>query len=299
MIMTSQQQSHITKAEFPILQMRAGRFRRRIKPLLRGGAAMLLLVLMPGLLPPAAIAGSIAYHFSLTGNEFTMTLQGDASAYYPAAFRLAGTGAWEELQSLGPVAEQTKGVAMRFRWPNHGKAPIEAVKAFMVRFFDHSGVGFGQVAFFAPPPAAARTIKAAYVDGQLRLSPPEDPNGIRATWVIAPFEAGIAPLAGPQAFVHRQPPAKRIDWGRVLTPVAMDNGAGQPLAILLHETPAGFESQTVQGGRTQPGGPGAEQRALWLKSAARFYAAGFLSLIAGLALVIFALKKGRRRSEPA
>ena len=297
--MTSQQQSQMTKAEFPILQMRVERFRRRIKPLFRGAAAILLLVLMPGLMPPAAFAGSISYTFSLTGNEFTMTLQGDASAYYPAAFRLAGSGAWEALESLGPLAEQTKGVAMRFRWPKQGTAPIEAVKGFMVRFFDHSGVGFGQVAFFASPPTAARTIKAAYVDGQLRLSPPDDPNGIRATWVISPFDEGIAPIAEPHAFVHRQPPAKRIDWGRVVTPVAIDNGAGQPLAILLHETPAGFESQMVQGGRYQPGGPGAEQRTPWLKSAAGFYAAGLLSLIAGLAFAVFALKKRRRRSEAA
>lgn len=289
--------SQMTKEEFPTLQIRVGRFRRRIKPLFRGAAAILLLVLMPGLLPCAALAGNIAYAFSLTGNELTMTLQGDTSAYYPAAFRLAGDGAWEILDSLGPLAEQTKGVAMRFRWPDQGTAPIESVKGLMVRFFDQSGVEFGQVSFFASPPAAARTIQAAYVDGQLRLSPPDDPNWIRATWVISPFEEGIAPIAEPLSFVHRQPPAKRIDWGRVITPMAIDNGAGQPSAILLHETPTGFESQTVQGGRYQPGGPGAEQRTLWLNSAARFREAGLVSLIAGLTLAVFALVKGRLRSK--
>jgi len=297
-IMTSKQQSQMTKEEFPTLRMRIERYRRRMKALFRRAAAILLLVLAPALLPPAAFAGSIAYTFSLTGNELTMTLQGDTSAYYPAAFRLAGSGDWEKLEPLGPMAEQTKGVAMRFRWPDQGTAPIEAVKAFMVRFFDSSGVGFGQVAFFAAPPAAARTTNAAYVDGQLRLHPPDDPNLIRATWVIAPLEEGIAPIAGPLSFVHRQPAARRIDWGRVLTPVAIDNGPGQPLALLLHETPAGFESQTIQGGRSQPGGPGAEQRTPWLKSAALFYAAGLVLLLAGLAFAVFAAVFARVKGWP-
>src|ERR1035437_895069 len=169
----------------------------------------------------------------------------------------------------------------------------------MVRFFDQVGVGFGQISFFHAPPAAKTALKARYVSGALQIEPPDGvPSGvpsIRASWVLWPQEEGIRPIRLPVRFEHHPPPALRIDWrrqGRV--PFQLDTGAGQPAAILIHETDQGYALQSVPGGGLQ----GREQRAAWLDATPKFYAASLIALaIAAGAMVVQFLRRPRGRAK--
>jgi hypothetical protein len=188
---------------------------------------------------------------------------------------------------------------MELNWPEpHSPkqvSEIESMQPVMVRFFDQSGVGFGQISFFNAPPTAKTALKAGYVDGALQIEPPDAASSIRASWVLWPQEEGINPIRLPVRFEHRAPPALRIDWrGQGRVPFQLDTGAGQPAVILLHETEQGYAQQFVPDGGLQ----GREQRAAWLDATPRFYAASLIALIfATSAMVRQFLSRPRGRSN--
>ena len=253
----------------------------------------LLFALAALLLSPTAFAGSLSFTLSLTGAQLSVIHQGDVSAFYPAAFRMLPDGAWQQLKPTGAQNELTPGARVHFVWPD--ARPLEQLSAFerlqpvMVRFFDQAGVGFGQISFFRAPPAATISLNARYAGGALRIEPPDGVPSIRASWLLWAQEDGIRPIRSPVRFEHRQPPAMRIDWQRQSgAPFQLDTGAGQPSALLIHETAQGYALQSVPGGGLQ----GKEQRAAWLAATPKFYMASLIAL--GIAVAAMALQWLRR-----
>lgn len=261
--------------------------------------AKMMLAVAALLLSLSAVAGSLSFRLSLTGSQLTVINQGDSSAFYPAVFRMLPDGSWGQLAAIGTPAELAAGASLQLTWPDmrppEQVSELERMQPVMVRFFDQTGVGFGQISFFRAPPTAKTALKARYVSGALQIEPPDGAPSIRASWVLWPQEEGIRPIRLPVRFEHRPPPALRIDWrrqGRV--PFQLDTGAGQPAAILIHETEQGYALQFVPGGGLQ----GREQRAAWLDATPKFYAASLIALaIAACAMVLQFLRRPRGRAK--
>ncbi|MBI4289857.1 MAG: hypothetical protein HY661_00090 [Betaproteobacteria bacterium] len=247
-----------------------------------------------------AAAGDISFHLSLTGAEVIVTNQGNSTAFYPAVFKLAADGRWEQLAAKARPAELVPGARLQLTWTEADKTkqdlPLERMQAVMVCFFDQAGVGFGQISFFRAPSAAKEFLKSGYAGGKLFIEPPGRTSTIRSSWVLWPREEGIGLIRRPVRFEHRPPPATRIDW-RSLPPEAfrLDTGAGQPAAILVHETDQGLFMQHVPSGGLQ----GREQRAAWLDARSYFYRAAQFAFGAGAALVVLQLVLRRLRRRPA
>ena len=265
-------------------------------------ACLLILSALAASLP--ALAGTIHFGIARTGNELVLTNIGNSSAYFPVAFRLLSDGRWEPLPlpagspSPGEVAAHGQ---MTVLWPDQTNQPqnnpFAASTPIMLRFFDQAGAGLGQISFFAQPPIVPPLVKAAYADGRLTLTPPDNASGsdtVRASWLLWSQEEGIAPLGGPQHFSHAQPAAQHIEWqASVDRHFAL--GAGLPTALLLHETTNGLTLQIVPSGGVQ----GNEQRTGWLKASGRFYQlAEIVAGIAALALVwqIVSTRRQRRKT---
>jgi len=244
-------------------------------------SATLLIAVTLLLLSHPARAADMSFGLSVAGSKLTVTNEGSLSAFYPAVFRMRSDGRWAPLETSSAPAELPAGAHMQLAWPaalpTEQMSTIGRMQPVMVRFFDQSGVGSGQIAFFSAPPAAKAALKAGYVNGALQIeSPPEGASSILASWVLWPREEGIQPIRLPVRFTHRQPPALRIDWrGRGRVPFRLDTGAGQPAVILLHDTEHGYVQQYVPDGGLQ----GREQRAAWLDAAPKFYAASLMALI--------------------
>jgi hypothetical protein len=243
--------------------------------------ATLMLAVTALLSSQSALAGSMSFGLSVTGSQLTLINQGSGSAFYPVVFRMLSDGSWAQLEASSAPAELAAGAHLQLTWPDahpeEEMSELERMQPVMVRFFDQSGVGFGQIAFFSAPPAAKTVLKAGYVNGALQIEPPPDAaSSIRASWVLWPQEEGIMPIRLPVRFEHRAPPALRIDWlrkGKVLT--RLDTGTGQPAVMLLHETEQGYAQQFVPDGGLQ----GREQRAAWLDATPKFYAASLIALV--------------------
>ncbi len=275
---------------------------RRIDPgflSVNGPLARLIIAISALLCSLSAAAGGVSFRLSLTGSQLTVINQGDSSAFYPAVFRMLADGSWESLQASAALAEMAPGARLQRTWPD--SRPLEQVpelermQPVMVRFFDQAGVYFGQISFLHAPPVAKTTLKARYVNGVLRIDPPDGMSSIRASRVLWPQEEGIRPIRRPVHFVHRPRPALRIDWRHQRgVPFQIDTGAGRPAAILLHETAQGYALQHVPDGGLQ----GREQRAAWLDAAPKFYAASLIALAVGLgAMLLPFLRRPRGRAD--
>jgi len=258
--------------------------------------ATLMLAVTALLFSQSALAGSMSFGLSVTGSELTLTNQGNVSAFYPAVFRMLPDGNWARLDASSAPAELPAGAHLQLTWPDarpvKQMSELEHMQPVMVRFFDQSGVGFGQIAFFNAPPTTKTVLKARYVNGILQIEPPSDAvSSVRASWVLWPQEEGIKPIRLPVRFTHRPPPALRIDWrDRGKVPFQLDTGAGQPAVVLLHETEQGYAQQYVPDGGLQ----GREQRVAWLDATPKFYAASLIALVfAAGAMVLQFLRRPR------
>ncbi|MGH8591675.1 MAG: hypothetical protein ACREXX_20865 [Gammaproteobacteria bacterium] len=255
--------------------------------------------------PLAAWAGTISFRLSLTGSTLTVMSEGNASAFFPTVLRLLPDGHWQALPVLpGTIspAELAPGAHFDVRWTPIAKSsqstsPFEALQPLMVRFFDQAGVSFGQIPFLHPPPKAAVTLQAGYEGGKLVIAPPGDVGTepvIRASWLLWAQEDGIGVTRGPLRLEPPQPSAQRIEWHRGMAPVRIDTGAGQPSAILLHDTGQGHAMQLVSPGRLES----REQRSAWLDASPVFYRLALLMLVAGVSVQLFGSvgMKGERRN---
>lgn len=263
-----------------------------------------LAVLAWGFVPFAAWAGTIAFSLSLTGSTLTVKSDGDSSAFFPTVLRLLPENHWEALPVLPGTtapAELVPGAHFDVRWTPIAKSsqstsPFEALQPLMVRFFDQAGVSFGQISFFHPPPEATVTLQAGYKGGKLVIAPPEDVGAepvIRASWLLWAQEDGIGATRGPLRLEARQPSAQRIEWHQGLAPVRIDTSAGQPSAILLHDTGQGYGMQLVPAGRLES----REQRAAWLDARSVLNHLALLMLAAGVSMLLFGIvgPKGERQ----
>jgi hypothetical protein len=259
----------------------------------------LMLAVSALLCSASALAGSASFGLSLTGSQLSVINQGNIPAFYPAVFRMLADGSWVQLRASNAVAELLAGANLELAWPDarplEEMPELERMQPVMVRFFDQSGVSFGQIALFHPPPTAKTALKAGYVNGALQIEPPDGVSSVRAGWVLWAQEEGIDPIRGPMRFTPQPPPAVRIDWsrdGRALR--RLDTGAGQPAVTLLHETEQGYAQQFVPDGGRQ----GREQRAAWLDAAPQFYGASVIALVfAAGAMVVQFLRRPRARSK--
>jgi len=232
----------------------------------------------------------------------SLTLQGDTSAFYPAAYRLLDDGRWERLAPVrdqAVTAELVPGAHFDVIWPDtrplESLTPLERMQIGMVRFFDQAGVGFGQILIFHPPPPTQKLLKAEYVDGRLTIYPPAYSDGASKSWLLWPQEDGIAPINAALKFEHVQPPARRIEWHPGSVPLRVDTGAGQPAAMLLHETTQGYVLLRIPGGGVQ----GRQQRAAWLGASYTMYRLAWGLAAAGLLLLLwYGASAWRRRLNP-
>ncbi len=230
----------------------------------------------------AAQAGSISFSLALTGQNLAIVNTGDSVAFFPNALVMQGDGRWQQL--VTPKGEEAPtqlapGERILLVWPE--PRPLASLSALarlrptMVRFFDQTGVGFGQISFLGALPEATATVAAAYVGGRLWIAPPRG-EPIVATWVLWPQEEGIRGIRGAFKSSAAQPSAQRIDWRADAHAASLDTGYALPAAMLIHETAQGYRLQRVAGGWAA----GRQQRAPWLDAGPWFY---------GLALLLLAL----------
>ena len=250
-----------------------------------------------------ASAGNITYNLSLTNDRLTLTQQGNSSAFFPQVLRMLPTGQWQPLTvAPGEImpAEMVAGDHVDFVWPEarplQSLPPFERIQPMMVRFFDQAGVSLGQISFFNQPPPAAETLAVNYSDGQLEITPPpEADRTIVSTWVLWPQEDGIAPIRKAINFdsprLDQQPPAQHIQWKAGMEKLLMNTGAGQPAAMLLHETTHGYTLQPLPSGGVQ----GKQQRAGWLDAGEWFYRVAKLALTAAVLLSLLHAVRARRK----
>lgn len=263
-----------------------------------------LAVLAWAFVPLAAWAGTISFSLSLTGSTLTAMSEGNSSAFFPTVLRLLPDGHWEALPVLpGTIspAELAPGARFHVSWTqiprsSQSTSPFEALQPLMVRFFDQAGVSFGQISFLHPPPKATATLQSGYEGGKLVIAPPGDAAAervIRASWLLWAQEEGIGGTRDPLRLEGRQPSAQHIEWHKGMVPVRIDTGAGQPSAILLHDTGQGYGMQVVSAGRLAS----REQRAAWLDASPDFYRPALLMFAAGVSVVLFGIvgPKGERQ----
>ncbi|MBI1890322.1 MAG: hypothetical protein HYS18_06745 [Burkholderiales bacterium] len=255
-----------------------------------------LLFALLALLAQSAHAGNIAFGLSLTGTKLTLINQGNASAFYPAVFRLLENGQWQRLPlppGANQPAELAAGATFEFVWPDQRPReqlpPLESLRTIMVRFFDQAGAGFGQISFFNQPMPATDTLQAGYEHGLMTITPPTG-NSIRASWLLWPQEEGIGPLTGAVSFEHQQPNARRIEWRPGMEKLRMSLGGGQPTAFLMHETAQGLTFQTIYDGGVQ----GRQQRTAWLNASRWFFGVTYGLLAAAILLLGWSLNNKRR-----
>lgn len=248
---------------------------------------------------PIAGAGNISFALSVSGNALILCNQGDSTAYYPSVLRLLADGRWEPLafpSGVASPAELLPAAKIELAWPNavleQSQSRLEKLRPLMVRFYDQAGSGFGQISFLNPPPVISKPLIAGYIDGLMTIVPPSA-GDMQATWLLWPQEDGIGPLRHRLDFDVKQPPAQRIAWRAGIGKMAFDLGAGQPVAMLLHETGQGLLLQNVAGGGLQ----GHQQRAAWLDAGYLFYATALaLALLAFIALLARPVAAWRNRS---
>jgi hypothetical protein len=263
-----------------------------------------LVVMVWAFVPLAAWAGTISFSLSLTGSTLTAMSEGNSSAFLPTVLRLLPDGHWEVLPVLpGTIspAELAPGARFHVSWTqiprsSQSTSPFEALQPLMVRFFDQAGVSFGQISFLHPPPKATATLQAGYEDGKLVIAPPGDAAAervIRASWLLWAQEEGIGGIRDPLRLEGRQPSAQHIEWHKGMVPVRIDTGAGQPSAILLHDTGQGYGMQVISAGRLAS----REQRTAWLDASPDFYRPALLMFAAGVSVVLFGIvgPKGERQ----
>lgn len=242
-----------------------------------------------------ALAGSITLDFKLQGKQCVIANSGDASAFYPLVYQLGSNGQWAELDSGTRLAELPPGGEISARLTDipasSGKSDIGRIQAILVHYFDQSGVSSGQVVTLRPPPEVAYRIDAAYVGNRFRIYAPAAKDGIRATWLLAPLEEGIAPIARPVEFRHRQPPTPRIDWGQRRF-AEIEVGPALPAVTMVHETADGLVLQKIRYGRAKR----AEQRTAWLNMTRVFYSAGIACGLFGMLFFVSACRSGRKRA---
>jgi hypothetical protein len=268
-------------------------------PLFRCASAGLLTLLI-FVLP--AHAGNIFFGLSINGNTLTLTNQGNSSAYYPAVMRLLPDGRWDPLpQQAGttPSAELAANAHIDFVWPTTTQQqkpfPLDLFRPVMVRFFDQAGNGFGQISFFNQPSVTSDLSESRYEKGLMTIAPPRNEGGvvIHTSWLLWPQEEGIAPLSAPVSFVHKQPPARRIEWQPGMDKLHLNLGAGLPSAMLLHEVGGGYVVQNLINGGVQ----GVQQRASWLDASVRFYNwAEGIATVAAIVMLICLVSAWRKKA---
>lgn len=269
--------------------------------LLRTGALAIALCLLS---LPVATAADISFRLSKLPGKLTVTLQGDASAYYPVALRMMPDGRWNPLPPVTgsriPV-ELTPNTSFDVEWPDTGSSkdpsPLERLQPVMVRFFEQDGVSLGQIAFFHEPATASQTLPAEYIDGSLLIDPAQigrenkdRPEKIHASWILWPQEDGVAPLGSAVHFEHHQPAALHIDWRTVSGKLKVDTGQGQPDALLLHETTQGLAIQRIAGTTTSR-----QPLPAWINASSLFYRLAILLAVVALLVLLSNLVRSRRR----
>ena len=253
---------------------------------------------------PVARAGNIFFGMAINGNTLTLTNQGNSTAFYPAVLRILPDGQWAPLPfppGSTSNAELLPGAKIDFVWEETApgsQSPLEALRPVMVRFYDQAGSGFGQISFFAQPQMAEESLDAGYHDGRMTITPPKPGSAIHASWLLWPQEGGIGPLHHRLDLTIKQPPARRIVWHPGTGKVQFDLGAGEPFAMLVHETDHGLLLQNLGDGGLQ----GREQRPGWLDAGRWFYGAAqiaaALALCALLARVVMQWLGQRKKVTP-
>lgn len=243
-------------------------------------------------------AGSIAFRLSLTSSVLALTQLGDSSAFYPSVLRMLPDGRWETLLPAPGTTipnELVPGATVNWFWQEipslQPPSEITRLQPMMVRFFDQAGVSFGQISFFNQPPPSTDVLNAEHKEADLVLTPPARQSSIQSSWVLWPQEEGIRQINEPVQFEHRQPSAQRIVWGDANAKVRVHAGAGQPAAVLLHETAQGYRIQTLSSGGLQ----GRQQRAAWLDATRWFYGMGIVLGGAAIVMVLFNFIRGRQK----
>jgi len=241
-----------------------------------------------------AHAGTVYFNLVRSEHKLTVTNLGNSSAFYPQPLRLLPDGQWQALPTLRsgpPPAELAGGAERDYRWPaltaDQATHPLAALQPVMMRFYDQAGAAFGQISFFQQPPPVSAPLEAEYRGGRLHIKPPPTP---RVTWLLWAQEEGITPLRSVVRFEHQQAAAKRIEWLAGSAPQSFDLGAGQPAAMLLHETAQGMELQILASGGLQ----GREQRAPWLDATPAWLTSALVLLVAALATLAWHWQAQRR-----
>ena len=251
--------------------------------------------------PPCAAADGISFRLSQQDSRLTVTLLGSDPVFYPTVLRMLADGRWAVLlPTAGSAARSglSPGESLDLQWPKPGlhqdSGALEQMQPVMVRYFEQTGLGLGQIAFFQPPPRQDGFLNAGYADGVLVIDAGrERTNAVRATWVLWPQEDGVRGLLEPLRLEPAQPPAQRIDWRSAAGELRIETGGGLPEITVLHETDRGFVLQTVPGGSAP-----SNERGFRIHASPALYRLACAALAAAVLALLLYFVRTRRRVAP-
>lgn len=248
--------------------------------------------------PSIALAGSIGFSVNFKANEISITNTGTEAAYQLSIWALNQSAKWQKVQILTGNADYlAPGKFLQVhRQSTAATTGLGRGDPLLVLLHDNAGSRITQLAWRqspAPTPYALPTLRHAR---QLIITAGNaNASKIVATYgITVPYE-GIARLAHRFSAAEPPPDPLRHLWASGPS-MALDTGAGQGGAWLVHETAAGdLQVQIVADGRVR----GQEQVPTWLNWARRNLMTVAQALAAlGAVLLGLGFVWARHKSEP-
>jgi hypothetical protein len=238
-----------------------------------------LLVTLP------ADAGSIGFSIGFNDDDIRITNTGSDAAYQVSEWTLDATSQWQQVQvQQGNFAYLPPGKSLKSRRvARAASGGIGRADPLLLVFYDQAGSRLAQLAWRQTPAALPNPMSASRHDETLVIDPgANNLQNIVASYGVAIPNEGIQQLARPLTLAGAPPPNPlRHVWASA-TPLAMNTGAGQGGAWLVHENASGALSlQVIPDGVPR----GQEQVPMWLTWVRR-YLMQTAGVLAGLGLVL-------------
>jgi hypothetical protein len=233
-----------------------------------------------------ALAGSIGFSINYTGDDISITNTGTEPAYQVSQWTLDAASQWRAVQvQQGNPAFLPPGKSLTGRRLTAAAATgLGRADPLLLLLHDQAGSRITQLAWRQTPMNVPQPLTTERLGRQLQVVGGKAGQAqTLLTYGIAVPYAGVAQLAQPLSATPAPPNPLRHVWANGPL-MALDTGAGQSGAWLVHESATGdLQVQMVGDGKAR----GTEQVPGWLRWARQYLmsAAALLAGLGGLVLV--------------
>jgi hypothetical protein len=249
---------------------------------------------------PLALAGTIGFSVSFTGDNVSISNTGTDTGYQLSVWTLTPSDTWQPLQIIsGNVGYLPPGQSLTGRRTSSATATgLGRGDPLLVLLHDQAGSLITQLAWRQPPAPSPHPLPVERIGRKIGVA--AGGSGMVATYaIVVPYE-GIAQLAHHLSASITPPSPQRHPWAAG-TPLMIDTGAGKGGVWLVHESDLGdLQLQVVPDGVEH----GREQVPVWLNWARHDLMAlavalgcvGALVLLAGFFWPLHRHQQGRTRA---